>query len=54
MQGKHVFCVIPGVFGITGKLGNIWRGNFHRTWTVKLTLQAVAQVQSMSFTVQIR
>ena len=53
MQRKHVFRVIPGLFG-NMKLGNIWGGEFYRTWTVKLTLPALAYTQFMSFTVQVR
>ena len=40
MQRKHVFRVIPRVFGNFSKSGNIWGGDFYRTWTVKLTLPA--------------
>ena len=54
IQGKDVFRVIPGLFGNISKSGNIWGGDFYRTWTVKLTLPALAHAQFMSFTVQVR
>ena len=54
MQRKHVSRVIPGLFGNIRKLGNIWGVVVYRTWTVKLTLPALAHVQFMSFTAQVR
>ena len=54
MQRKHIFHVIPGLFGNISKSGNIWGGDFYRTWTVKLILPALADAQFMSFTVQVR
>ena len=42
MQRKHVFCLIPGVLGNISKSGNIWGEDFYRTWTVKLSLPALA------------
>ena len=40
MQRKNVFCIISRVFGNISKSGNIWDGEFFRTWTVKLILLA--------------
>ena len=54
MQRKHIFRVIPGVFGNISKSGNIWGGDFYHTRTVKLTLPAMAHAQFMSLTVQVR
>ena len=54
MQRKHVFRLITRLFANISKSGNIWGGNFYRSWTVKLTLPALVHAQFMSFTVQIR
>ena len=54
MQRKHVFSVVPGLFGNISKSRNIWGGDFHRTWTVKVTLLALGYVQFISITVQVR
>ena len=45
---KHVFRVIPGLFGNISKSGNIWGRDFYRNWMVKLTLPALAHAQFMS------
>ena len=49
MKRKHVFRVIPGLFGNISKSGNIVGGDFYRTWTVKQTLPALAHAQFISF-----
>ena len=54
MQRKQVFRIISGVFGNISKSGNIWKGGFYLTWTEKLSLPALAHVQFISFTVQVR
>ena len=48
------FHVIPGLFDNIRKSGNIWGGDFYRSWTVKLTLPALTLEQFMSFNVQVR
>ena len=46
MEWKYVIHVIPRLIGNISKPGNIWGGDFYRTWTVKLSLPALAQFMS--------
>ena len=56
MQWKHLSRVILKVFRNIRKSRNIWGGDYYRTWTLKLTVPALAHAhaQFKSFTVHLR